>query len=351
VSGERRRWNFAFARMFAFALAPLIAFPSPGFAAPVSLSQTSAATAVTADRYFEYHSGFWINMHLFLYEEAITRSAPPGRGREAEFTADSTISATLTGEEKASWDAAIAYYQQNFILLDLLTNDRMRNIKNTLEDLENSSSLSRSRLEPGLIRVLDNASSVYRTHWWPTHDKANRDWIAAAATLTDRDGDLLTQKIATAYDSTWPDAPLRVDVAGYANSSGAYTTLHPTRITISSLDPSNQKLTALEALLHEASHTMVENVGNLVLQDYAGHRKNAPPDLLHAILYFTSGYYVEQSHSDYIPYADGASLWDQPRWAGFRAALVKDWQPHLEGKVPTREALSQLVSDVLATSH
>jgi hypothetical protein len=227
----------------------------------------------------------------------------------------------------------------------------MRNIKNTLEDLENSSSLSRSRLEPGLIRVLDNASSVYRTHWWPTHDKANRDWIAAAATLTDRDGDLLTQKIATAYDSTWPDAPLRVDVAGYANSSGAYTTLHPTRITISSLDPSNQKLTALEALLHEASHTMVENVGNLVLQDYAGHRKNAPPDLLHAILYFTSGYYVEQSHSDYIPYADGASLWDQPRWAGFRAALVKDWQPHLEGKVPTREALSQLVSDVLATSH
>src|SRR5690349_23290506 len=103
-----------------------------------SRAQDSVASAVAADHYFEFHSGFWINLHLFLYEEASVRSASPGRRREAEATSDSTISAALGGDEKASWDAAVTYYQANLISLDLLTNDRMRNTKNSLEDLESA---------------------------------------------------------------------------------------------------------------------------------------------------------------------------------------------------------------------
>jgi hypothetical protein len=312
-------------------------------------SQDSAGTAVTADRYFEFHSGFWINMHLFLLEEAITRKGARDMGREAEFTADSTISATLNGDDKSKWDAAIAYYQANLISLDLLTNDRMRTIKNTLENLENSSSVSNSHLEPGLVRVLDNAADVYRSHWWPAHDKANRDWIDAVSTLADRNGDQLVQQISIAYETPWPDTPLRVDVAAYANSSGAFTTLLPTRITISSQDPANQKLTALEALVHEASHAMVEKIGNDVISGFAAHRKTAPPDLLHAVLYFTTGYYVKQIDADYIPYADGNGLWQQTSWNGFHAAIIKDWQPHLEGRSTVGTAISQLVADVIAS--
>jgi hypothetical protein len=353
VAGERSYPLISRRSFAAWLIAPLLV-PRTIFAsrsASLGRSQESSATAVGGDRYFEFHSGFWINLHLFLYLEAVTRKGAGDIGREAEFTADSTISTTLAGNDKTAWDSAVAYYQANLISLDLLTNDKMRAIKNALENLENESSVSRANLNPGVVHALDTASSIYRTNWWPAHDKANRDWIAAVTPLVDQNGNQLTQKISTAYETPWPDAPIRVDVVAYANSSGAFTTLHPTRITLSSQDPSNQKLTALESLLHEASHTMVEASGNLILNDYSAHRRTAPPDLLHAILYFTTGYYMTQVYSDYIPYADGNNLWQQVAWSGFHAAILKDWQPHLDGKSTVRDALSQLVADVLAATR
>jgi len=316
-----------------------------------SKAQNSAASAVASDRYFEFHSGFWINLHLFLYEEAAVRSAAPDRRREAEATSDSAISAAFGGDEKASWDAAVAYYQANLISLDLLTNDRMRTIKNSLEDLESATTLVHTRLDPALVRVLDHAAPVYRAHWWAAHDRANRDWIAAAIPMVDADGVALSTKIPAAYNSAWPEAPLRVDVSAYANWSGAYTTLHPDRILISSLDLRNQKLAALEILFHEASHTMIESVASLLIQDFASRRKTAPADLWHAIIFFTTGHYVKAVHPDYVTYADQEGLWKQGKWPLFEAALVKDWEPHLDGKSPLPAAVSQLVADVVSQKN
>lgn len=289
-------------------------------------------------------------MHLFLVEEALTRRGGRTIGREAEFTNDSTISATLTGNDKAAWDAAIAYYQENIINYDLVTSDRMRLLKNTLENFENENTLRLSNLDPKLVHVLDEAAPVYRAHWWDAHDRANRAWISDVVALADADGSFLTQKMAAAYETPWPDGATRVDVVAYANDSGGFTTLRPTRVTVSSLDPANQKLTAEEALFHEGSHALAERVGNLMLGDFAAHKKVMPPDLLHAVLYFTAGYFVKQQHPDYIPYAQGNDLWIQPRWKGFHDAIVKDWQPHLEGQSDARTAIAQLVTDIIAAT-
>jgi len=310
--------------------------------------QDSGGTPVAGDRYFEFHSGFWINLHLFLLEEAITHMGGRKIGREAEFTHDSAISATLSGTDKTAWDAAVAYYQENLIGLDVVTSDRMRIIKNTLENFENENSLRLSNLDPRLVHLLDDAAPVYRAHWWTYHDNANRTWITSAVALADQDGNALSQDMAQAYETPWPVNPVRVDVVAYANDSGAFTTLLPTRITVSSLDPANQKLTAEEVLFHEGSHALVEKIGNEMISDFAGQRKKAPPDLLHAILYFTAGYFVKQIHSDYIPYAEGNGLWEQPSWKGFRDAIAKDWLPHLQGQSTAGEAISAVVRDVLA---
>lgn len=342
---------FVIALSLLFAASAASAATDPYAVAKPLRGRQSASTAVAGDRYFEFHSGFWINMHLFLLEEALTRKAGRDTAREAEFTNDSSISATLSGNEKTNWDAAVAYYQQNLIGLDLVANDRMRIIKNTLENFEDQASLRLSHLDPRLVRVLNNAAPVYRAHWWTAHDRANRAWIAAVSPLVDSDGDSLTQKIATAYETTWPDSPVRVDVVAYANDSGAFTSLLPTRIVISSLDPGNQKLAAEEALFHEGSHALVERAGNLLLSDFAVHRKKAPPELLHAILYFSAGYFMKELHPDYIPYAKANGLWQQPAWKGFHEAIVKDWQPHLEGQASLSEAVSRLVSDVIASRN
>ncbi|HEY6466393.1 MAG TPA: hypothetical protein VIY69_10410 [Candidatus Acidoferrales bacterium] len=347
------RTCLAFVIALSFLLAAstaLAATTNPDAASKPPHSRQSSSTAVATDRFFEFHSGFWINMHLFLVEEALTRRGGRTIGREAEFTNDSTISATLSGTDKAAWDAAIASYQENIINYDLVTSDRMRLLKNTLENFENENTLRLSNLDPKLIHVLDEAAPVYRAHWWDAHDRANRAWISDVSALADADGSFLTQKMAAAYETPWPDGTTRVDVVAYANDSGGFTTLRPTRITVSSLDPANQKLTAEEALFHEGSHALAERVGNLMLGDFAEHKKTMPPDLLHAILYFTAGYFVKLQHPDYIPYAQGNDLWIQPRWKGFHDAIVKDWQPHLKGQYDARAAIAQLVTDVIAAN-
>ena len=73
--------------------------------------------------------------------------------------------------------------------------------------------------------------------------------------------------------------------------------------------------------------------------------------MLHAILYFSAGYFMKELHPDYIPYAKANGLWQQPAWKGFHEAIVKDWQPHLEGQASLSEAVSRLVSDVIASRN
>ena len=345
--------TFTASRCFAVACMVAIIFvagvpAAPGPSARLIARQGTSGAAVARDHYFEYHSAFWLNLHLFLYEEAATRAALPQKPREAELTGDSSLSASLSGDEKAKWDAAIVYYQSNLLSLDLLTSDRMRQLNNTLAALEDASTIGRSRLDPQLVRVLDNAAEVYRAHWWTAHDRANRDWIAAVTPLVQSDGDQLARQLAAAYGEPWADGPIRVDVVAYANSSGAFTVMHPTRITVSSQDLANQKLAGLDALFREASHPMIENVGNLAIQDFAAHKRNPPSDLWHAIVRFTADYYLKQLHPDYLVSADEEQLWKQGRWPIYEEALQKSWQPHLEGKSSVAAAVSQLVTAITA---
>jgi hypothetical protein len=59
---------------------------------------------------------------------------------------------------------------------------------------------------------------IYRRHWWPAHDRTNREWIAAVRPLVDRHGAALNQAMARAYDVTMPDNPVWVDVSVRAHT-------------------------------------------------------------------------------------------------------------------------------------
>ena len=91
---------------------------------------------------------------------------------------------------------------------------------------------------PGnLTHVLEIAAPVYRAHDWPAHDLANRRWVMRVAPLVREQGVGLSQRLADIYQAKWPKDKIRVDMCAYANRSGAYTTLDPLRVTISSTDP------------------------------------------------------------------------------------------------------------------
>jgi hypothetical protein len=300
----------------------------------------------SSDNLFEFHSGFWINLHLFLYEQAaIATAGPHGTPHEAELSTDASMAAGLSEDESKAWSDALVYYRLSMLRHDLATDDDMVKIKNRLEDIEGATSADRTDLDPKLIAVLDAAAPVYRTHWWLLHDKANQAWIAAVMPSVDSHGGWLAQQIATAFEAPWPDHPLRVDVVAYANYSGSYTTQHPPRITISSVDGGNQDTYALEVLFHAAAYPMIDTISETVQRAYVRAKRNPPPEIAPMILWFTTGFLVQQLYPNYIMYADRFALWDENSRTGYRAFLSRDWQPRLEGKVTLDIALAQLAAD------
>jgi hypothetical protein len=184
------------------------------------LSQTNP---LVANSIFEFHSGFWINLHHFLYDQTREpRSRSPAENQSAI--------------EGSDWSDSLAFYKNSLVSRDLFFDGGMIAIKNSLEDQEDAISLiPTTGLPDSLVSILEKAAPVYRAELWAEQDHVNRQWIDGVSPLVDRYGAQLRRELATIYQRPWPAAPIHVDVTNFASWAGAYTTNNPTRITISSL--------------------------------------------------------------------------------------------------------------------
>jgi hypothetical protein len=331
---------------------------------------------------FEFHSGFWVNLHHTLYQEAKFRtsqnsSAPSGgdrdktasKSRPSFRTPNSKI--PFTPAEQRAWDEALNYYATNYIDKDLLFTTELILIKNQLGDFDGCDELSGRKkktcdagLPANLTRVLEGAAVVYRAHDWPTHDLANRRWVLRVAPLVREQGVGLSQRLADIYQTKWPKYKIRVDVCAYANRSGAYTTLDPLRVTISSTDARNQGEEALEVVFHEASHGIADTVQQAILRECRQREKPIPRDLWHALIFYTTGEVIRPivaaADSDgtaetsasapgvrpirgYTPYAVREGIY-QRGWEDYLKLLTQFWQPYLDGKSTFDDAIARMVS-------
>jgi len=166
-----------------------------------------------------------------------------------------------------------------------------------------------------------------------------------------------------------------VDVAAYANWAGAYTTLDPLRVTISSLDSRNQGSEALEVLFHEASHGIAEPVQDAIIRECRQRDKAIPRDLWHALIFYTTGEVIrpvlassdatprgeldlrsptstsgssptsarENSRSTsaagYTPYALREGLYERG-WKSYLDVLQRFWQPYIDGRATFSDAIA-----------
>jgi hypothetical protein len=322
---------------------------------------------------FELHSGFWINLHHALYHEAKLRTAttPPDKGVK---TSGPTLNTTpdakpaLTSAEQRIWDDAVGYYAANYAAKDLLFSTELIQLKDQLGDFEDCDELSgRKRkfcdagLPPKLTQVLEAAAPVYRAHLWPEHDRANRRWILRVAPLVREQGVGLSERLADIYQTRWPREKIRVDLTGYANWSGAYTTADPLRVTISSLDSRNQGPAALEVLFHEGSHGIAEPVQAAIIRECRQRDKAIPRDLWHALVFYTTGEVLRPvlgssgatagdqdgtvSGGGYTPYAFREGLY-QRGWNDYFKLLQRFWQPYLDGHASFDDAIARMVSSL-----
>ena len=300
---------------------------------------------------FEFHSGFWLNLHHTLYYQA--------RQQRTAGTAPVLATSSLSPAEQKAWDAAVSFYAQTYAGKDLLVALDLVLIKNQLGDFETCddiAGLKKKTCDAGLPRklteVLTGAAAVYRAHLWPEHDRANRRWISSVAPLVRRSGVDLSHRLAEIYQTDWPQDRIRVDVSVYSNSAGAYTTLDPLRLTVSSTDPRNQGPEALEILFHEASHGISDNVQNAIMRECRQRDKPVPRDLWHALLFYTTGEVIRPAVFDseqgvaktgYVPYAVKEGLYKRG-WQDYLRVLTEYWQPYLDGKQSFDDAVAHMVS-------
>jgi hypothetical protein len=323
---------------------------------------------------FELHSGFWINLHHTLYHEAKLRAAAtqPNKGAKTSGpTLNTTPEAktTLTSGEQRVWDDAVAYYVANYAAKDLLFSTELIQLKDQLGDFEDCDELSgRKRkfcdagLPAKLTEVLEAAAPVYRAHLWPEHDRANRRWIIRVAPLVREQGVGLSERLADIYQTRWPRQKIRVDLSGYANWGGAYTTADPLRVTISSLDSRNQGAAALEVLFHEGSHGIAEPVQAAIIRECRQRDKAIPRDLWHALVFYTTGEVLRPvlgssgatagdqdggsvPGGGYTPYALREGLY-QRGWNDYFKLLQRFWQPYLDGHASFDDAIARMVSSL-----
>ncbi|HEY2646097.1 MAG TPA: hypothetical protein VGI34_03960 [Candidatus Acidoferrales bacterium] len=330
---------------------------------------------------FEFHSGFWVNLHHFLYLQARLSAGNPsstdnGRGQAPP---DEHLASLIDfpAMDIEAWNDAVAFYAKDLARRDLSLNGDMQNINDRLADMEacpdldgKSSPFCKSGLRPELIEALQRAGPVYRAHWWPEHDRANREWIAQVSPLVRHMGVELSVQLADIYQRSWPSNRLRVDVVWYGGPYGAYTSLSPTHVTISSHDPRNRGVYGFEVLFHESSHALSGSVSEAIAREFRERDKPIPRDLWHALLFYTTGEIVRRDvlygsistadlrnrdsqnqnndpqdadFSAYQTYASRFGLYSGS-WVRFRGMLDLYWLPYLDGKISFDTAIARLAA-------
>jgi hypothetical protein len=348
--------------------------PTPSAAAELAYGEKQASVqqspgAESPLPVFELHSGFWINLHHFLYLQArLTEGNPTstdnGRGQAPPNEPPVSL-LDFPATEIQAWQDAVKFYAKDLAKRDLLLNGDMENINNRLADMETCPDLEgktspscKSGLRPDLIEALERAAPVFRAHWWPEQDRTNREWIARVAPMVRQLGVELSGQLADIYQRPWPANRLRVDVVWYGGPFGAYTSLNPTHVTISSHDARNRGVYGFEVLFHESSHALAGSVMEAIAREFRERDKPIPRDLWHALLFYTTGEIVRRDVSygnmaasdrqdiDSPPYQTYATRFGlySGSWVRFRGLLDLYWLPYLDGKISFDTAIARLAA-------
>ncbi|MBK7858510.1 MAG: TonB-dependent receptor [Archangiaceae bacterium] len=300
----------------------------------VAVAVSQGARVESPVPYFEVHSGFWQNLHHFLYELGQRKRVAEG--------ADLWVAAPidhgplgLTAAEQPVWDAAVEHYARTWAEKDALFDDDLGELKQVLAAHEADAALPEDLHLPAATRqVLESVAPLYRRAMWPRHDAANRRWFKERAPEVAEAGPVVVPMLERAFDAKFPKA-VRLELVGGSTGGGAYTSLRGGPfIVASTLDPRSQDRAGTEILFHESAHAMMESV-RPALGPTAG------PKLWHAVLFWTVGEALHRHWPDYVPYAEREGVFTE-----LRAPIAAAWLRRLDGKPRLQVAADDLLKRV-----
>jgi len=302
------------------------------FAANVS-AQDKPILSVKVGRY-RLQSNPWVNLHQRLLYAA--RFEP-------------TTPAALSGNDLSKWNQAVDTYRTFLGKRSPIFDDELKRLNAALS-AANSAKLPAS-LPKAATTALEAAMPLYRVAQWEEDDRANRFWIAMAEPLLTSAGEELAAAHENAYGVPFPKDIL-VDVSPFGWEFGAYTTGEGehAHVVVTSTDPGYQGFAALEMLMHEPSHAIVDGNSNAAIGSdlaRASRELQIKPyaNLWHAILFYTSGELTRRALAtrgvrNYQPVILGMY---ERGYRGYRQSLETHWQAYLDGKVSREAAIRQIL--------
>jgi hypothetical protein len=302
------------------------------------------------DSVFRMQTNFWVNLHLFLRAES--------RRRRMHASPEMPIS-SLSPADQSSWIASLNVYD-GIAQLNLQFDKRLIDLVNRLAQVSQTGTLQTGTLpadqaEPAIVDALNAVAPIYRAHVWPAHRKQDHDWIAANCSDVQHYDRAAKEAIATAFRVDAPSKPILVDLARETGRTLAYTTTDgppgTAGHTILAPQKNMQRVEALNTILHEISHTMVDNtIIEALNKEAARQHVTIPDDLWHALtLYSTTeitGRLIRHQYADEtVLDTERASMFQKNGWNQMLQVLSADWQPYLDNKTDFNAALAKLVHD------
>ena len=324
-----------FNRGLAFVLAALF---SVLIVAAGASAQDKARPAAKGVRY-RFQSNPWVNLHQRLLHEVRFKTPPP---------------AALSGENLSKWKRAVQAYRAFLGNRHPIFNDELVRLNAALS--ATSGSKLPDSIPSAAAKALEDAMPLYRSAQWEEDDRANRFWIAVTEPMVAVAAEELAAAHAKAYARPFPTRIL-VDASPLAWEFGAYTVGlgESAHVVMSSTEPGYQGFSGLEMLMHEPSHAVVAAdesgaVGADLKRAADELGVKPPPNLWHAILFYTSGeltrrFLAERGVRDYKPvildmYGRG--------YRGYRQPLETHWQAYLDGKLTREAAIRQILIETTA---
>jgi hypothetical protein len=167
---------------------------------------------------FVYQNNFWLNLHEFLRGEIYRRGAKLAPGVDP---------ASLSEADRKAWESAIDVYTE-VAKHDQVFDEAAQRISNALSATGTAARLRDGLLDASTTAALNAAAPIYRARLWPSRQRDNDAWNAAAKALTDRHQAAMSAALAKAYGISWPREPYLVDAVGETGAnSGSPTPLPP----------------------------------------------------------------------------------------------------------------------------
>lgn len=294
---------------------------------------------------FAVHSSFWPNLNSVLWAEAWARR-PASAEPSPSGVLPEPLKANLTADERAAWDGAVTYYDDE--VADLHPLFEMGAIRKAM--LAARAELPAAGLAPTHRRVLAAAAAVYRKHYWAGHDFANRAWVADPLSKVASLSPAVPDRLTKLFGTPWFTEPIRVDVVRVTSREGAFTSIDPppAYITIASGNPNMTGWMAAEVLVHEASHALVMPLIQAFSVELKAQGKSSR-DLWHVALFYLTGEVVRQAlearNIRYEPYLYKTGLFDRA-WPQYKVAIETHWKPYVDGKASRTDAIKNVVTAI-----